>query len=1504
MATARDPYNAESRSSLWGFGATAAVAGGVGFGLYRAHPAIRAALASNRRDIAAEVAQELRTLGRFNVAQANTSAFSGDIGENILRNLADSASALSPMSGHKQVRADIAHAAYEAMLAGGKATHNEAYGAFQQILNQTSVRDSYEEAKRMIASMRGDLSVLTTRMGDLGGGGFYTESRFHEMNRAAVSSGPFVGFSVARQPATLETLADGIKAQAEEIQTKLNTAARSSGGLIDWRGVYNIEDTIGGKRVVTPMLAGSVGGEAINIPLANNGVTYGGKNLTSAYTTRQAYGPTTPIRSYTEEYVAKLEAAMMAQKTTTDLKHAVIEANRQIIEAMHDRDSATRAMALWRLPEPMMPSGGLAKSRLNRMQAVLAEGTMNEGLRNTIIHESVTGGRQLWPFGSPDVVAKGTFMTTNIAEGLFGPMGRLMGVEQQPMQFIREGFGVTAGAKNAATGFRGSFGQFYNRLDRKIKGPLYSEALYGGGSAAAAEAYSAPQLVAFYAKPKEFEGALAGKMFKEEAVMSSSIAPMMEYERTVQKHITLAPGFRTHQSIAEGLQGKKIGELVGMQDVGRGGFYGVEVGTGKEVWGMGPGGAEGRLIGAQLVDENTANIFIRETHKPSSENYWKFFSEESKYMGRLSDEARMKELLGSVGMTNKVGAQHIEAMMSGKLVQKNRMALMTQQIEAMSIFAADKLDRNAMTHRRRQLAKQFLEDPENFLNIPGRLAADNLAEGELQIQKQMVALSKKFGFTDQERALTFGLMDRNRIKELVDSGDLTLREAAHIARSRGVVGVSKMRLGDFAFEGGAGGRASLEHTGMRMIAMKGDEGKRFAAELSTRIRGKGELLAADRMMASALNQQPLLEKAKDLLNADTLPSLGSISRESLIQDSGRYVGLGQPIAALGGSNKLYIPGLAEAETMMGHTVTDKGSRVASPVAASLEELRALMANSASREEIEASAARLRAKIVQHTEQQAATKGRIIGSRFLTGIEQSASETVTHNGAFRVSEKTASRMIDELIDRAKTEEQRNFLHEQKRKLLQDGEELVGGLWRHPTTGPESFQFVRYKVDKNLGDEMIAAPFQMGEMVLGGKRHKVDISPMVGLKGDFDRDMFALSAISDRDTATRLAGKMKNEVAEGYTGYLFNHYAMKDLIDGRKGNVDSLLKASYEEAVKQGATKLTTAKIATPQVNVALQKLKLGLQHTAPEKYRPMAELFWHLEEAAIGGKHGVQNSKLYQQIAHAVNQKDTASMESVIKQLMGDKDLTISGQITGPTGQLVPRTLKYSPKEWAEQAINAVKTVGPDVDMAYKSVRAMRNKFEGDIPDDINQLVAMYYKRRTGSLDVAQATMHAQAYGMAGFTENTNRVLRQATSRVSAITGALKKAKGPAVIGAAIAAGIMLSAPSISGAIHQPKEGPAGGRHLGPDDLGPPVGQSMMPPSPRIMQSPRVYDMSGIKMASRANIRMSMADADSSSRDFMRHASTLARGGNVRVRTVDDRNATSPQRLANKIHERL
>lgn len=188
-------------------------------------------------------------------------------------------------------------------------------------------------------------------------------------------------------------------------------------------------------------------------------------------------------------------------------------------------------------------------------------------------------------------------------------------------------------------------------------------------------------------------------------------------------------------------------------------------------------------------------------------------------------------------------------------------------------------------------------------------------------------------------------------------------------------------------------------------------------------------------------------------------------------------------------------------------------------------------------------------------------------------------------------------------------------------------------------------------------------------------------------------------------------------------------------------------------------------------------------------------------------------------------------------------------------------------------------------------------------DTITDIYNDYKKNNKNILPTLMEAKDAINEGMGKNLEGIKDTLRRSGKKAGLFKKALSKSRTPIIAGAAIAAGIMMAAPSISGSIGT-REGVNGGRMMKPESLGVPDGMSMNAPPPRIMASPKAYDMSGIKTSSHAKIKMSMSDAESSSGTLMQQARMLSQSGNTKITTRDDRSALSPQRLANKIQERL
>jgi len=1457
------------RSSLWGMAAGGAIAGGIGVGAWKNRAAFSQAWSRGVSPVSSSLPTNI---GGFRTGAAGVESGMATEAMQAM------SSTFANKSGLGTALTDIHGAAYRSIMSGGVTSHEEAIEALSAIGKQATGGDAYKAAMSAIGAKGGSASVFEASLTSFATGA----------DRAAMSGVSGGGFgSTFASTTRFSDLSSAAQARAIDIEKNIGRAAGDKFN-VQW-SYKTVEDLIDNKRVKTPMLIGRIGeGRIASIPLADTGLTYDGDTLSTRYITRKGYRAGGTQMSYPELYERNIAEALSASQSNAQMKQQVLNAHQNLIEQMNVRDSNHRAAAVW--TGPFTTSGGAAKARLTRAEAV--------AFGETDPLDVIGRQNKLYPWTSAGAAGKETLTTRNLATELYGDIGGLMSAEEIPTQFVRGEWGVTTEAKGRARGFGGTFGKQYSRLGRKGATAGYKELIYGGESAFSGRAYSAPQLMTFYAKPAG--GKIGGlgyadpqlnrMLSAEEGVISSRVGNMMEYERVVQKKITLDKGMRTNKALLGKFKTGAVGKgPMTLEGEIASGFMGIERGTGAEI--------SGEIIGAELTGKDAATLYMRERKQMSENEMWKFFSEENKFTAAAANEAKMKQVLSAAGAEATIAGQEVEAMFSGKLVAKRPAALITQQTEAAAMFLSHKIDRGMPVTPE---MTAYLNDPAAALNVKG-IMASNKTDAHIQIQKNLIGMAKGWGFKKEELARTFGLAS----EAALEGSALTMRERVAVRESAGVIGLGKGRLGDIMSEGGAGSWGTFEQTGFRALGMKGEAGQRYAVEMSKRISGGGELAAADTMMSTILGQESMVAKFK----RGDLPSLASMSAEDVFQAEGRYVSLGQKIKAHGGSKTLYIPGTAEAPGMMRDIISGSGKRVRSPLAQEIMGLRSAL-RSGGTEAIELAAESLRGIALQTAEAQASARGKIIGSQMLAGQRR---DFGVDPDAFRISGETGESMFSDLLSRAQSEEQTKFLAQQ-REAFRKGEVMTGGMWRHPTSGPESFQWAKFKKDATVANGMVAAPTQFGKIQFQGKEIPIDVSAMVGFKGDYDNDKFVLSVISDRRTADMARRAADNEGRQAYSQYLFNHYTMKDKMEGKISKSGQVLFGS-DEALRQGYKKLSTAKTATGQVNIALQKLKIGMMETAGDQYRPIAEMFFHLEEAAIGGKHGVLSSDLYQAIAQSVEtggEKGIGQMEGVIKAVMGDDPRIISGEITDAFGTVRKHTLDYNPRKWAETSISAYDVVSSDVDVAMRAVRASRGKNLSAI--DFNRAVEMTYARQTGSVDFAQQVMRNNMTGGADdFTTKGTKMIRKGQVKARGMLSAINRAKKPMLAGLGIAAGVMLMAPSTAGVLRNP-EGANGGRGMMPDDYGAPSGPSASPNNPdwkinyqmppQMNASSRIYDIGSGSKTSHANIRMRVNDLNSSSRDFMASARQLSDGGNVNIRTRDDRSALDPRMLANKIHERL
>jgi hypothetical protein len=546
---------------------------------------------------------------------------------------------------------------------------------------------------------------------------------------------------------------------------------------------------------------------------------------------RKSYDESGNIISGVERYLTSLKSTLGASKSKEAALKGIGEVYNTFFKDFADEEARGSASALWTMPEEAMTSGGLARQRLNMLQA-----TYNGGKEySEEVAEQMIKNNRVFYQGSGQVSAKGTGYATDLAKDLYGNLGILYPGDAGVDRFVRGEFGVSASAKKAASqlGFSGEFGNYYKRLERKMATDKYKNLIYGGLDAADARAYSAPQLMTFFAKPAEdaaFGGPSVGfntqelnrRLTAEAAVVDSSVASkMMEVERVTQKKIRLDEGFQVNKKLSKALEGTqgKFAELG--ENAIRTGSIGVEVDTGRMI--SMSDNLNQQVIGAKLSGENEATVFIKERYSLANGDRFKMFGEEGRPVARAAGAGEIPELArlaGYKGISNQqkhlvIAEQKIEQFTSGKVLSKNTFARMTQQVEALSAIAATRAGDSAM----KEEVLSLLANPGKFLGIADTVKGSNYADLETKLDTRMISAAKRFGFTEEELGLTFGLMKQKH------ADSLGIGKA--VRDSAGVIGLSKSRVGNI-LDDFVGQTATLDVGGFRNLTMKGEAGQRLA----------------------------------------------------------------------------------------------------------------------------------------------------------------------------------------------------------------------------------------------------------------------------------------------------------------------------------------------------------------------------------------------------------------------------------------------------------------------------------------------------------------------------------------------------------------------------------------------------------------------------------------------------------------------------------------------------
>lgn len=1493
------PIN-EERSPLWGMAAGGAAVGGFAYGMRGNWQDLYSAVRGPGLTGARKIATAATGMQRYTTARpaVNTMAALGDLAID---------PRMTPRFGE-----ELASLTYESIMGGPVPVgHSKAQSAMRNVLQQAGAEgvgatEIYRTALSQITEQGGDISRFQRAVQGVVGdpSGLTGSARFGNPVLAANKPGvnERIGF---------ETLSAAERKEYESVMSRLGGEDMLKGEL----KARNIRFHRVGPEGVAMARIPVKGAGNIDLPLslAQTNVMYGGENFSNRYIARGAWEITgapssraLQTKSFNDHYIDAIAKALTKDgKGRRPVKEAIHDANRMVIQGVMDSaDAAAAKAAIWSPGEELLSSGGYLKEQMARSQLIYGGSSLTPDLLEEAISISGKTGQPLTPFVGAGAAGKGTLAMGDLRQAFYGNLGELFPAQKQPFQMVRSEWGLTenamAMAEQAGQRFGGTFGQHNQRLLQKGMGAGYIPMTSAGG-----KAYVAPQMLTLYSVgQKDVPGVIAEEM----GIMSRRAAELQEYQRIKGVTVRATQDMPGHSAIVNALSSNQaIGEQVMFDQpvpLTKGELIGVSAKTNVREFGRAAPGLSQEIIGVERVDQERVKAIIRETHEATGRLPRKYFGAEVKHMIQdVPDEEFGRLIRGQAGFTQQgmLGGLQVEQFMTGERVRKNPYALARQQISAMDVLVSGKIDRARGRERREleKLANPFFKNQTEFLDdIFTNPNIKTQEELQYQVQRRIVEQAKTLGVAQGEAGgLIFGATSDAHMERLRREGVIRGAHVKAWTTAENVIGMSTPFLGDLAYEGGSGKRGTMDVAGFRLLAEKSyqgaeDLGALAAVDIAERTvspRAAGDIA---KMHGSIIGEVDPMKARLGL--ADDAVDLASFN-ESLISREGRWYDLGQKIDELGGARRVYIPGIDKA-TQLAPTVGTTGEPIASGIHKQLGGLRSALA-AGNQEAISAAAAGLAQ--ASHVEFARATteRGKVIGSRVLTGQQMTAAQQAAiGEDVIGVSRGTGRRMFEEMIEQAPAGRQ-DFLRQQM-AAFEAGEAVSGVGWRHPMVGPESAQVVKFAAMEGAEEAMVYMPRKMGQISVGGEMVTKDLSPLVGWKGDFDKDQFVLSAIGRQDVEKRAANLANNEIAASYNQYLGRHYAMERMVD--KNLVASTSGVARGiDALRQEARSHAYAKMATGPTNVALQQLKVAVAGANPQHYDELAAAMWHMEEtAAIGSKHGLDigGGDLYKRLGSAVRNRSEAEMEGVLRSVFGEKQ-TISSMVQG-----VETAVDYDPKLWSQRMIGSLRQ-SPDEIMEAVKLGQMATK--GESRATAKAMVDQYLMISQGaSPDIGQVMAGAEAADTGVFS-GLQRGGRAVRNRLRAVGGVLSRAKKPMLLGGAAAGAIAMAAPSISGSltVNPNKEGAAGGRNTNIAESIPTGGLEMTPPSNAIMRSPRVYDVGG--MSTRVEGKYVASDLDMDRTAIMRQVAAMrANGANTRMNIRDNRAALDSHMLANKIHERL
>lgn len=913
-----------------------------------------------------------------------------------------------------------------------------------------------------------------------------------------------------------------------------------------------------------------------------------------------------------------------------------------------------------------------------------------------LYREGVPGVGQVFPMASGKAMTSGKVYAGVDPRSLYA-YGREIPFERKPAQMIRE-FTPTPEALTFMRN-RPILGVF--RRDVPIATTGYRKMLINAGIVH-------PQVLTHYALPGKAASTLynVSGLAQNEVLMAEELAPIFESQRirNVQIGLEEAIGEGGGQTgLKDWLLSRTTGKTQEPYRLRPGEQIGYQPGRGAVIRASNlPEYVKESVVDAAVFDIQKADYMLdteevgkrfatltvleKHTGKPKT-----FGTHKATWRHETKD--RLREIAVATGLH----ADNLETLTYIDDIRKSRGAVRQQMLGSLALETRDRLQQMRVLDRRRlrmnRLGQAFRGEHAQLESTRAeiwRLANLTNRKSRISMRRFLRSLGSASAMermmpdelTMLARAKAWGLDIRNVGGVLPFAKDVipadVIRRAERLAGPQGLIPESGW-IRSFSTQG----VGAYSHTSSGAIMDKVIQGTvepRGLANLATNTWMVGKENAAQMLTGYIASSMGDYGKDLDELQLAARSALGqkipdvpvaNLSSKFELSSTGYMLNLGQELPALGGSSQIYVPG-QETIRRLGTFRTPTGQVRGTELFNAYKRLHArakaavLESNTATAIASMNDAAEALTKAIAR-ETTISLYGRGSGS----GVKGALRNLVTGSAWLRMegvdpgrqpyrdmtyfSERAGLEMFEQLEQRA-TGEKLAFIRRQKERFMRN-EPIPGILSRHPTAGPYHIQPAMI-MRSNQPDTATRAFFQVPEQIMkraevgGLGQVDVNISPTVGLFGDYDDDRIIGMIIGDQKTADATQKLLANNFTP-YSRYAAEHTILTTLA---KQQLDIAAPSTIytDEAMALGGTKLRLAASEIGKISVPLTEARLAMTAHAPHMAPEFSMLSVIMEEQILKGK---KMKTLRQNIA----QRLATSMQNI--QRAGDIEINELTRLT-------------------------------------------------------------------------------------------------------------------------------------------------------------------------------------------------------------------------------------------------